>query len=203
MSHFVCAAILKFKDFFTKTGTYTFSSCGSWTLFTNPAETLTMRFTSKGKNSWILTFYWLLFSLTSSFFIPKPKGTFPWVILWHWQKWLLLVGLSKSASAICPDKFHLVRDLGCSISSYPTWVGLMECFYGFSAGCGLVGCISARLTVHLYAILICWILLTVCPSRSCIGLPTGLLGFWLFIDYFFHWLIQQFDNNCWCIQTFS
>ena len=166
MSHFVCAAILKLKAFFTKTGTYTFSSCGSWTLFTNPAETLTVR----GE---------------------RILGS-----------WLLLVGLSKSASAICPDKFHLVRDLGCSISSYPTWVGLMECFYGFRAGCGLVGCISARLTVHLYAILIRWILLTVCLLRSCIGLPTALLGFWLFIDYFFHWLIQQFDNNCWCIQTF-
>ena len=48
----------------------------------------------------------------------------------------------KSAYAICPDKFHLVYDLGCSICSYPTWVGLMECFFGLSCWCGLVGCVS-------------------------------------------------------------
>jgi hypothetical protein len=49
---------------------------------------------------------------------------------------------SKSAYAICPDKFCLVRDLGYSICSYPSWVGSMECSYALCCGCGLVGCVS-------------------------------------------------------------
>ena len=73
MSHFVCAAILKFKDFFTKTGTYTFSSCGSWTLFTNPAETLTMRFTSKGKEFLDLDFLLTIFFIDHFILYFKAK----------------------------------------------------------------------------------------------------------------------------------
>ena len=90
MSHFVCAAILKFKDFFTKTGTYTFSSCGSWTLFTNPAETLTVRFTSQVKEFLDLDFYWLDFL---SQLLPYVLTSFTWCGTWGAPLALIQLGL--------------------------------------------------------------------------------------------------------------
>ena len=62
-----------------------------------------------------------------------------WFILKIMCYWL---DFCKSAYAICPDKFRLMQDLGCSFCFYPTWVGSMECFYCLSCGCGLVGCVS-------------------------------------------------------------